>query len=461
MTKRKMDRRTFIKGAAAGGVTAVAAAVGANRVFDVGKDKIPAVAFLDTTTPIVEEGGKLTVWVSNAGHLKYWAPRIDTFKAEHPDFNHDFEVLHVSGGIYEKFTAALIAGKGAPDSCNLAEVILSGLFKGGQVRSTLHDLRPYLLQDFPNYNTEFLKWHPYTDVDGSIYGVELGLSSTLYWYRKDLHDAAGVDPATYVTYDDFIKGGKKFNEFHGGEKFSTVADVGGTDTFRLLLTQNGGGFFDADGNAIVDCDENIEAFQLLYDMVNVHKMAWPCQNVWGPEMWAALEDGTSAGALGADWYGGSVLEPNVPSQSGLWAAAAMPAFKEGGAVAAQFGGGGFCITQQSEDPDAVWELIKYFIMSKEGQITKYEHMKMFPTRLDVMDDPRIVDYEDPFYGGQKIGALLAETGPKSVELYAHPFLPEAADLVRGTVPVVMAGEKTPKEALKNAAEELERVMEQG
>jgi ABC-type glycerol-3-phosphate transport system substrate-binding protein len=316
------------------------------------------------------------------------------------------------------------------------------------------------LENYPNYDTEFVKWEPYTAGDGKIYAIEYSLSQTVYYYRKDLHDEAGVDPTAYVTYKDFIEGGKKFNEFHPG-KFSVVADVGGTDTLRLLATQNGGGYFDKDGNILLDSPENVEALHLLYDMVNVHKMAWPCENVWGPGMWAALGDGTCAGALGADWYANSILVPQVPDQAGKWAVAKMPVFKEGGAVSAQFGGGGFCITQQSKAPDAVWDILNFMLLTKEGQIFKYQTTQSFPTRLDVMNDPGIVGFEDPFFGGQKVGAVLAEVAPFALGLPANEFLTEAFELLRPAVPEVIGDEKTPEVALKDAADNLRKVIEQG
>ncbi len=413
-----------------------------------------------TATPVSSRGEKITIWVSNPVHLKYWEPRLEKFRAERPDFGHEIEALHVSGGIYEKLMAALLAGKGAPDTVNVASNWMSGIFKGGDAGDVLYDIVPNLLEDYPNYNTEFLKWSPYTDLDGKIYGVELGLCPTIYYYRKDLHDEAGIDPATYVTYEDFIEGGKAFNEAHPG-KFSMVADVSGMDTFGILMMQNGGGYFDKAGDVIVDCDENIEALQLLYDMAVIDEMAWPSPNVWGPGMWAALEDGTAAGNIGADWYSTAVLQVHVPDQAGKWAAAPMPVFKPGGAVSMQHGGGAYCITKQSKSPVATWELLKYVLMSGEGQISKYEQAGFFPNRLDVMNDSRIVDAGDPFFGGQKIGALLAEVAPSTVSALAHPFLPEAMEVVRKVVPVVIAGEKTPQAALRDAAQETKDLIARG
>jgi len=211
-----------LKGAGAAAVAAAAGVAG----YGIGSSQTATCAELVVAEAV---GGKITIWVSSANNMKYFPQLVEKFLVENPDFIHEIEVVHVTGGIYEKFTAALIAGKGAPASVNVASNVMAGLFKGGMVKETLYDLRPWLLEDYPNYNTEFIKWAPYTDIDGAVYGMEIGLSACVYYYRKDLHDAAGVDPTTYVTYDDFVKGGVAFNKFHPG-KFSVGAGPGGIPT---------------------------------------------------------------------------------------------------------------------------------------------------------------------------------------------------------------------------------------
>ena len=112
-------------------------------------------------------------------------------------------------------------------------------------------------------------------------------------------------------------------------------------------------------------------------------------------------------------------------------------------------------------PDAVFEVLKYCLLDRESQIFKYEAAEYFPNRLDAMNDPRIVDVPDPFYGGQKFGALLAKVAPHTLDVPSHPFLPEAMSVLRDTVPSVAAGDKTPEVALRDAAQELDDLIAQG
>ena len=141
---------------------------------------------------------------------------------------------------------------------------------------------------------------------------------------------------------------------------------------------------------------------------------------------------------------------------------AYAAFEPGGALSTVFGGGGYCISKQSKAPDKVFELLEYGLLSREGQLSKYERAQFFPTRLDVMDDPRIVDVGDPYYyDNQKVGAVLAAVAPSAQVPASHPFLAEAMDALMKAVPVVAAGEKSPGVALQDAAQAVRDLIAQG
>ena len=49
----------------------------------------------------------------------------------------------------------------------------------------------------------------------------------------------------------------------------------------------------------------------------------------GDALWAAFKDGTQISKVGADWYAG-FFKDNAPELEGLWKAAPLPAWEEGG-----------------------------------------------------------------------------------------------------------------------------------
>jgi len=383
---------------------------------------------------------------------------VDEFVINNPNFS--VEIVDHGGGINDKINAALVAGSGAPDISAIGEGFITGLYKGGVAKSALTDLVPFLTAVGPDFMGKFKKWGYYTD-ETRVYGAEVALCHCVYYYRKDMADEAGIDPQSYETYADFIAGGQQLHETFPNS-FATVADLGATDTFTPLLLQRGGGYFTPEGEVNLDCQENIEALELLYDMAFVSKMAWPCSDVWGPGMWAAMKDSTCAGNTGADWYGSAIIEAQVPDQKGLWAVAPLPRFENGGGTTGCLGGLGYCIPTQSESVDAAWELLEYGMLTKASQINKFFEVGNFPTLVDAWSDARILETGVPFYAdNQKFGALLAKVAPDVPPFYASPYLLEAYNLMRLAVPIVASGEKTPEQALKDAAEELRAVIAQG
>src|SRR5690606_20508694 len=60
-----------------------------------------------------------------------------------------------------------------------------------------------LLDEFPDF-----KWAELIH-DGKIYAIPWDSGPVVVFYRRDLYEAAGIDPAQIQTWDDFIEAGKK------------------------------------------------------------------------------------------------------------------------------------------------------------------------------------------------------------------------------------------------------------
>ena len=120
------------------------------------------------------------------------------------------------------------------------------------------------------------------------------------------------------------------------------------------------------------------------------------------------------------------------------------------------------VTKQSKHPEIAWEILKYTYMTKENQVKRYLEIHYFPTMLDALEDPRIVEAEDPFCGGQKVGAVFAKVASEVPIYYAGPYKAEALQILdKDVITPVMAGEKKPEDALKDATEKLRDTMATG
>ncbi len=68
------------------------------------------------------------------------------------------------------------------------------------------------------------------------------------FYRRDIYEQAGVDPASIKTWDDFIAAGKKMMDATGGKvKMATMNMIDDDGWFRPLANQEGCSYFAKDG----------------------------------------------------------------------------------------------------------------------------------------------------------------------------------------------------------------------
>ena len=91
-------------------------------------------------------------------------------------------------------------------------------------------------------------------------------------YNKDILTAAGVDPASIKTWDDFMNACKTIKETGAAEFcFSPSAKYPGEFYYNVgsIVAAMGGEFFDADGNPVFQDDGmTLKAFQLMKDGID-------------------------------------------------------------------------------------------------------------------------------------------------------------------------------------------------
>jgi len=470
MKGKKLSRRDFLRLSTmtAAGAALAACAPSAPEVVEETVEvpieetvEVDKTEVVEATAPAEAQDVKITMWFQDFLYVQFFTDRGNEWAEMHPEYNIEFDIVQMPDApeTADTFIGNLVAGTGAPDIIGIERGWFPRLLKGGLAEQGMYDLNPWIELEGPGFKDKFLRWELYSWA-GKTYGVESGLCASVYYYRKDIFDDAGLDPSAIETYDDFIQVGKALREATGS--YMTVADTVDVSYPLLFMIQNDGGAFDENGDVAIDSPQSIEALQLYTDMANLHEVAFPTSEFWGGGLQAAFQDGTVAGIIAPDWYSDNVLKVNVEDQAGKWAITPMPIFKSGGRRTTVWGGTGVGVTQQSEYADIAWEILKYTYMTKENQVKRYLDIHYFPTMLDALDDPRILAEEDEFFGGQAVGAVFAEVAPDVPFNYTHPYKAEALDLLSNeVVSPVMAGERDPEDALKDAAQSIREMIAEG
>jgi ABC-type glycerol-3-phosphate transport system substrate-binding protein len=447
MNEKKLTRRDFLR---MGALTAASAALAgcAKPAPQEGPAEEPTVE--PTAVPAGPESVKITMWFHDFLYVQFFTDRSAEYAEMHPEYEFEFDIVQIPE-IADKFIGTLVAGTGAPDLVGIEQGWMPRLFKGGLAERGMYDLNPWMELEGAGFKDKFLRWELYSYA-GKTYGVESALCPCVYYYNKEIFDQVGIDPNTFETYDDFIDAGQVLKKETGS--YMLPIDTAGGGYGLLFMLQNDGNLFDDKGEVILDSSQNIEVLQFYYDLAYKNEAGWATSEFWGASMSAAYLDGTVAGVIGPDWYADYVMKEPLEEMAGKWRAAIMPVYKPGGRRTSVWGGTGMGVTKQSGHPDITWEILKYTYMTKENQVKRYLEIHYFPTMLDALEDPRIVEAEDPFFGDQLVGAVFAEVAPEVPVYYSSPYKAEALQFLNEAFVPVMAGEQKPEDALKDAADRL-------
>lgn len=140
----------------------------------------------------------------------------------------------------------------------------------------------------------------------------------------------------------------------------------------------------------------------------------------GDAAWAAFKDGSLISMVGADWYAG-FFKDNAPELEGLWKAAPLPAWEEGGIRTSVWGGTGLTVVKTSPNVEAALDFLEFAMLSVEGNVRRFEMTNLFPPFIPAMDNERL-HAEDAYFSGQDLGAVFADVGPEApAQFKSLPF----------------------------------------
>jgi ABC-type glycerol-3-phosphate transport system substrate-binding protein len=393
----------------------------------------------------------LELWTFVNTHARWFEEMAKTYKEEvNPNF--ELNVSEIAGQeMFDKLQISLQSGGvGAPDLADIEQGRFGGFLRGGGDPG-LVDLAGWLAEGGYNDQLVAARQALYT-YNGKIYGIEHALTPVVLYYRADVWEGAGVDLTQVETWDDFVAEAKKVST-------DDIKAIAFTD-HGMLLRQRGGDWFDADGNVTLDSDMSIDTMNKMLGWRDEFGIAdTPTGgDVFNNDWYAAVKEGKWLSHTGADWYAG-FFKDNAPELSGKWKAVAMPAWEAGGTRTSCWGGTGNCIVKTSKNVDEAWKFQQHSMLSKEGNVRRYEMTNLFPPFIPAMDDPRL-HAPDEYFSGQDLGGLFAEVGPSVPPQFQSPYRAEMESKLSALWQDIYAGTLKPEDAFRQVAEEIRQAMEQ-
>jgi ABC-type glycerol-3-phosphate transport system substrate-binding protein len=367
----------------------------------------------DTTAHLV-----IWCWSPNDVDLDY-ALKTTGFNDKYPNITWEF-VLYGTGDVYVNLPLAITAGSGAPDICLIENSHIAGIIDMGGIMDVTEKTQPYLA-DLTPYKLADL------EVDGRYYGVPWDGAPVGMFYRRDVFEEAGLasDPDSVTemvsTWDKYYKTAKIIKDETG--KFMQPQNKANNNgrLFEMLLWQQGLGYLDANGNVAINSPKAVETLEFIGKMCS--EELYSDQVDWTDDWYGAFSspDNSVASHIEASWMAGLFKAWIAPDTGGLWGAAQMPAWEEGGVRASADGGSSLVITEQCKNPDAAWALIQQAILTVEGNVAVYNTPDAggyTPSLMSTYSSDTF-DVPDPFFADQAIGRLFCNINAEIPVAYVY------------------------------------------
>ncbi|QKS72416.1 extracellular solute-binding protein [Paenalkalicoccus suaedae] len=388
--------------------------------------------------------GDVTIWGWNVAAFSMELA-VEGFQEQYPDVNVTVEDIGRLD-LYDRLTVGLASGgSGLPDITLVETDRLDNYiseFPEGFMNLTE--------RGFDEYESAFApsKVNTMKNGDGDFVAAPWDIGPAGVFYYIPHFEAAGVEPESIETWDDFMEAGVAIEEATGSQM--VPGDIAADDAlFRMMLNQLGTYYFDDEGNINLTSDEAVMALTKIKEMHDAGLVA----NVsgWDGTVTATVNNQVATVPFGV-WYSGTIMD-QAPDQSGDWGVFPLPAFEEGGNRYANLGGSDLAVINSTDNPDAAYAFLEYFTTTVEPQIAALDEYGIFPSLLETYEDPFFSE-EDEFFGSQAIWGTFAEIAEGTPAAnytsdYARAFRyasdAQASALLQGT---------DPAEALQAAADQL-------
>ena len=281
---------------------------------------------------------------------------------------------------------------------------------------------------------------------GKTYGVPILSAPQTLMYRKDMLEQAEVSGAP-SNWDDLEQVAMKTTK-RDGDKF-VVSGFNARpiwQQYMWFLFQNGGDVFTSDGKVVVNSPEAVEALDYFSRLFNQDKVASkstiaaPTANVGA--MAANLVDMQLGNQLTVRDF-----RQNNPSQAGNLVVADPLSNKQ--QVTTNWTDW-LAISKQSKHADAAWKFVQF--VAEPDNLLKYnETMYFIPPRKSLrttgyMADPQLQQFVSIM---EKYGRSI-NTNPAALEVYQT--------IMQNAVDDAVYQKKSPKQALDDAARNIQRAM---
>lgn len=370
---------------------------------------------------------------------------VEEFNKSNPNIKVEIEYVAYDA-LHDKITTAMASTPPAYDVFLVDDIWYAEFAKAGYIL----DVTDRITQDMRS--KIFAAAWDITTVNGKVYGMPWLLDEKYFYYNEELLNQAGFT-APPQTWEELVEQAKVIKE-KGIVEFPIVWSWGQYEAaicdWVTLLYGNGGRLVDENGQPVFN------------DEIGVKTLTWMLQTIeegiTNPASVSYVEEDVrnvfsqGQAVFATNWvYMYDLVNFNTEQSqvTGKIKMALMPAFAGSGVKSATINGSmGFSVAATSPNKDAAWKYIE-FLTSEDIQNRYSAHL------LPIWQTS---------YQGENLAKLMSYTPANAVTVpmfneqfpFAHvrpkvPYYPEASKALQLALQLALTKQKTPKEALDEAA----------
>jgi multiple sugar transport system substrate-binding protein len=414
-------------------VSLVATGCGSSGKEDTGAAKPATVSDADLQAAL-DTGGSITVWA--------WEPNlkqvVSDFQAKYPKVKVNLVNAGTNNDQYTALQNAVKAGSGIPDVAMIEYYALPQF----TLANSITDLSTLGADKLEGTFTPG-PWNAVHAGTSGVYGLPMDSGPMALFYNKEVFDKHKIEvPA---TWEEYIAAAKKLHA--ADPKAYITADTGDAGFTTSMIWQAGGKPFTVDGTTVSVnfSDPGTQKFTSAWQQLVSGKLVAPIA-AWSDSWYKGLGDGTIASLVTGAWMP-APLEAGVKAAKGKWRVAPMPQWQAGGKVTAENGGSSLAVMEASPNKKLAYAFLKY-VSVDEGAQTRIDR-GAFPSTTKHLNSPDFLSKEDPYFGGQQINQILAQSATQVAPGWSYlPFQVYANSIFNDTVGQAYVSDTTLQDGLK-------------
>ena len=403
-----------------------------------------------------EAEGPATVHVLAMEQAGPTVEEMDSIVAEFNETNPNVEVVidYVSyDALHDKITTAMASSPPAYDAFLVDDIWYSEFADKGYI----FNVTDKITQEMKDGIFE-AAWDIPT-VEGEVYGLPWLLDEKYFFYNEKLLNEAGFsDPPR--TWEEMLEQAAVIKE-KGIAEYPIVWSWGQYEAaicdWVTLLEGNGGKLVDEAGNPMFNDEKGVETLAWMVQTIDDGITNPASVSYVEEDVRNVFSQGKAVFALNWTYMYDLVNLNEEESQvTGEIKMALMPAFSDGGVESATLDGSmGFSVADTSPAKEAAWKYIEY-LTSEDVQNRYSAHLlPIWETSFEGEAGEQLMSYSE---SNAVTVPMFKEQFPYSSVRPKVPFYPEASKALQLALQEALTGQKTPEQALNDAAAKWTELM---